>query len=490
MAINALTLWAVMQAQIIPVGEHASKDRSAFDQFFKNVETMAQKGNKRETVIYFTMLFSLVIWVIAALSLIVAAILWIVFLWAHIPSTDGTLSKYCRRKIETRLDHVVKKTVNKAIRKQNLKHEKALKKGDGNETSQRAPTLPKFGTQDDDTSSIYSMTRSDTMSTAPTLPPYTSNPPSRTNTTATNRTLAMKPSLPSLDERPMLSRSETQFSTYSNVSYSSNAPLMSEGASMGRSSPAPPMPTLDRNADYFNGPPGPRPYSPMSQGRASPRPPRNVLPPVNTGNPNDRISPGPLVSPLQNDPRGLTSPPQGKFPRRIGPSPLGDLTFSPYDNRAPNMGPSYEMSPVDMTPSELESQHLYSGSNASNNFRPPQLPTSLRAGSPAQAQSMNSSFTSPPPSRSGTAPPSNPRAGIPAALQSAIQRREASQPLPNRGMTAPFQQQRSATAPIQQLGGGPGALRSQTTSPGARRYDNGYDNPYGGGQMRDDRNGW
>jgi hypothetical protein len=58
------------------------------------------------------------------------------------------------------------------------------------------------------------------------------------------------------------------------------------------------------------------------------------------------------------------------------------------------------------------------------------------------------SGTAPPP-RAGTAPP---RPGVPAGLQSAIQRREASQPLPNRAMngSVPPMQQRSVTAPPQQ----------------------------------------
>lgn len=449
------------------------------------------------------MLFSLFIWVIAALSLLASAIFYVFFLWHYIPSSDGRLSKYCRRKIDARLERIVGKTIKKALEKQNVKRRKeeqeAMKKGELDGSAHRIPTLPKLGGKDDDASSVYSMARSDTLSTVTTLPPYSSNDPSRTNTISTNRTLAMKPSLPSLDERPFPSRSNTGASAYSNMSYGSNAPLMSQGASMGRSSPAPPMPALDRDAEFFSGPPGGRPmpqgmpgrpYSPMDQGRASPRPPRNVLPPVNTNYPNGRMSPPQLTSPLPNDSRGLSSP-QGNnpYPRRAGPSPLADPTFSPYDNRAPRMGPAYEMSPVDMTPSDNGPQHFYSNSNG-NDFRPPQLPNALRSGSPAQAQSMNNSFTSPPPSRSGTAPPSNPRAGIPAALQSAIQRREASQPLPNRGMAAPFPQQRSATAPIQQPGWGPGAPRSTTTPPGAGSYDNGYNNGYGNGQGRGDGNGW
>jgi hypothetical protein len=118
-ALNAMTLYAVMQAQLIPVGEHASEDRSNFEQFFMNIKLMVETGNKQETVIYFTMLFSLVIWVIAALGLIIAGILYLFFLWHYIPKADGSLTNYCRRKVETRLERIVGKKIKKAIEKQN-----------------------------------------------------------------------------------------------------------------------------------------------------------------------------------------------------------------------------------------------------------------------------------------------------------------------------------------------------------------------------------
>jgi hypothetical protein len=305
------------------------------------------------------------------------------------------------------------------------------------------------------------------------------------------RSAAMKPSLPSLNERPMPARSDTGYSTNS---YGSNAPLLSQASDMGQSSPVPPMPQMDRNADYFGGSGGGRPmpqglpgrpYSPMSQGRASPAPPRSLrspLAPVDTNYSNGRVSPSPqLISPLPSDPRGpypgSRDPRDPPYPNRgQNQSRMGDPTFSPYNNRGPAMGPSYEMSPVEMTPSDNRPYHYPSnsnGSNGSNDYRPPQMPNILRAGSPAQGPPMNNS-ASPPTSRAGTAPPNNPRAGIPATLQSAIQRREASQPLP-RGPGGMYSQQRSATAPLRQPGWGPGPTdRSNTASPGARGPYNGF----------------
>ncbi|ORY17509.1 hypothetical protein BCR34DRAFT_583654 [Clohesyomyces aquaticus] len=502
--INALTLWAVMQAQLIPTGKNAGdRKHSSFEQFFMNIEHMAATGNKQETIIYFTMLFSLVIWVIAALSLIVSVIFYVFFLWHYIPSSDGRLSKYCRRKIESRLERIVSKKVRKALEKQDQKRrreeQKAIKKGELDGPAQRAPTLPKIGANDDDTSSIYSMARSDTMSTATTLPPYSMHGPTRTNTTSTTRTFAMKqPSLPSLSERPPPSRLDTD------ASYSSNAPLLSQAGSMGLSSPVPPLPTLDRNAEYFGGQPGnrpmpgglpSRPYSPMSQGRASPRPPRSPLPPVNTNYQDGRASPAPrLMSPspgdLRNAPPSRGNTGYSANGRNPNPSQLGgDPAFSPYNTRGPNQGPAYEMSPVDITPVDHNAQFGHPASNRSDDYRPPQLPSALRPGSPAQPMRMNNNAGPQQPPRAGTAPPSNPRAGIPAALQSAIQRREASNPLPNRGMNGSAPPMRSATAPIQQPGWGQGPVpRSNTTTPGAQR-GGGY-NDHGMGQPRGSEDGW
>lgn len=471
MAINALTLWAVMQAQLIPVGDHAApKNRSPVVQFFMNIETMTKTGNTRETVIYFSMLFSLVIWVIAALSLMLSVIFYIFFLWHYIPSADGTLTQYCRRKVETRLEKVVSKKVKKALEKEDQKRRKEesgrKKKGDA-EGAQRAPTLPKLGELEDDTASVFS-----TSTTTTALPPYTPHGPTRTNTTSTNtssRTLAMTPSLPSLSERPVPNRSDTS------LTYASDAPLLSEAGSMGMSSPVPPMPQLDREGDYFQARPGPRPmprgppgrpFSPMSQGRASPHPQRGPLPPVNTSFSDGRGTPsGYLISPQPSE-SGARNPPYPSQAR------LADPTFSPYDNRAPRNGPAYEMSPVDMTPVDNRGpqEYEYPGDIA-DEYQPPQLPNALRPASPAQHTSPTTRV-SPAPLRAGTAPPNNPRAGLPAALQSAIQRREASQPLPNRGPNGMMQQQRSATAPIQQPGWGQDPYaRSNTTTPGARGYN-------------------
>jgi hypothetical protein len=502
-ALNAMTLYAVMQAQLIPIGDHAAEDRSNFEQFFMNIKLMVDTGNKQETVIYFTMLFSLVIWVIAALGLIVAAILYLFFLWHYIPKADGSLTNYCRRKVETRLERIVGKKIKKAIEKQNQQlkreEERAIKKGEFDASKSR-PTLPKLGGDDDDTTSVFSLQRSDTMQTTATLPPYTlsntpsyrTNPPARSNTSNTvntmnsGRNLMNKPSLPTLDERPGMPDRDAQFTNFSTASFGSNAPMLSQAGGMGRSSPAPQMPPFDRNGTGYFGEQqnlpyqSDRPFTPMSQGRASPLPPRGPMPPVDTNYNNGRYENDPqLITPLSNDMRG---PPPSQ-PNR----PYQE--FSPYDSRGPQMGPEYELSPVDVNTTEDISQHYFSDSNGQNDYQPPQIPSLLRAGSPAPSQPMGLPSqprvgTAPP--RSGTAPP---RAGVPASLQSAIQRREAAQPFPNRGMNGsapPQQQQRSATAPIQQPGWAQGPPPRSFTPSGPGPQQRSY-TPVSGPQQQQQR---
>lgn len=473
-----------MQAQIIPNDQHpTAKDKSPVAQFFINIETMVKQGNRQETVVYFSMLFSLVIWVIAFISLFLSVLFYVFFLWHYVPKSDGSLTQYCRRKIESRLERIVSKKIKKALEKQEMKRKKeerdAIKKGG---EAPRGPTLPKLNGMDDDASSIISgMTghaRSDTMSTVGTLPSY-SNGPSRTNTMSTTRTAAMRqPTLPSLSERPGPTRSDTQGTAFSTTSYGSNAPLLGGAGDMGMASPLPPMPEIDRNAEYFsapmnnrpppNGMPG-RPYPPMQQqGRSSPFH-QNMPPRVDT-------SFGGRTSPPQEYRNGTPVQGNASYPNRrpVGP-PRNGQPFSPYDNRAPDMGPAYEMSPVDVNAPSGQ-QDYFGESTSPQDYQPPQMPSILRPGSPAMSQqsAMPPRAGTAPPPRVGTAPPSNPRAGLPATLQSAIQRREASQPLANRNM--PQTQQRSATAPVPQQWVDPTG-RSQTTSPSSQGYNPGY-NPY------------
>jgi hypothetical protein len=520
-AINAMTLYAVMKAQLLPVGEHASKDRSDFEQFFVNIKLLVQTGNKQETVIYFSMLFSLLIWVIAAVGLIVSGILYITFLWHYIPKADGTLTQYCRRKVETRLERIVgtkvKKAIEKADQQRRRDEERAIKKGKL-DPAQTRPTLPKV--YDDDGATVISMARSDTVTSNTTLPPYSANGTARSNTMTTNRTLVNTPLSTVGEERPPIPyRSETTNTNFSTASYRSNAPLLDQAGAMATSTPVEPMPPVESRFDYYGQPPmrsytpvdrsntpasraytpanqayapadrpftpvdraiAPidRPYTAQSTGRSTPGPLRGIgiLPRVDTSFTN-RSDPR-MVSPLNDDPRGPPLPQQNrKYPE-----------FSPFDSRGPQVEQSYELSPVDTTVSAH--QPYYSNSSIIDEYdapQVPQVPSILRAGSPAVQQPLGGlpqqpraaqiprAGTAPPP-RAGTAPP---RPGLPASLQSAIQRREASQPLPNRGMNGSVPQQRSATAPLNQPSWNSGNMnRSYTPASQQQQQQQGGYDPY------------
>lgn len=95
--INALTLYSVMKLNLIPEGEHAApRGKSPVAQFFVNIGVMAE-SDRLQAVILFGMLWSLFIFVLEALSLISSVILYLLFLWHHIPSGVGGLSGYCRK---------------------------------------------------------------------------------------------------------------------------------------------------------------------------------------------------------------------------------------------------------------------------------------------------------------------------------------------------------------------------------------------------------
>lgn len=483
MVINALTLWAVMQAQILPVGDHAApKDQSPILQFFANIKTMIDKGDKRETIIYFTMLFSFAIWVIAALSLIISVVLYLLFLWHYVPNADGTLTRFCRRKMEDRLDRIVNKRARKTA------EEKEAKRKRDAERALRGGKVRKQGFLDDETDSIRSV------QTTTTLPPY----PARSNTTST---LAPTPTTRTNEAqstwggRPIPSRTDTGFST------TSNDPLLKEAGAMSRVTPPPPVPQLDQHQDYFRDGPTARPPPGMA-GRSytDPTQQRGPLPPLNTHTNSHTIgrdSPSTtLISPLPSD---FSLPQDNPYPMHNPQT--ANPTFSPYDDRAPTTGPTYQLSPVspidssplaDMLP-HYDPRYSQRYSQGSNDDGAPAVPNSLLAGAVPQLHATNNNTTHTP-SRVGTAPPGNPRAGLPATLQTAIQRREVgAQQRPYRAFSPMAQQQRSATAPIPNPGWGQGLTpRSNTAAPdaGAYRRDMSQPLPHRGGDGLMHSGGW
>ena len=230
-----MTLYSVMQASLIPTGQHgATSNQSPILQFFSNLKTLAVTS-RVEAAVLFGMLFTLIIWVFAFLSLAIACILYVMFLWHHIPSQDGGLYSYCKRKVDRRLQKIVGVKVNKALAKSDeLKSKddkKAANGGDRPFELKRQPTLPDLESGGDKLPDMPTLSQ---QSSQATLPPYTSRPP--TSNAGSFVDLQRQPTLPdvSLDSsRPPPTRSNTQLSAASNASFASNAPLMGSAVPMG-----------------------------------------------------------------------------------------------------------------------------------------------------------------------------------------------------------------------------------------------------------------
>ena len=180
--------------------------------------------------------------------------MYITFLWHHIPSADGSLTHFCRRKIEKRLNQVVRKKVDKAIAKEQKTRLKQVATG-GTGASvgmpqtdyKRQPTLPVLDPDDDIIPSPVSRqtTRTDitTFGARPASPfgtrpesPFGARPASPRPSNVSNA-LRREPTIPDIlggSSRPdMPSRNTTQSSLHSNASYSSDVPLMSSAGDMG-----------------------------------------------------------------------------------------------------------------------------------------------------------------------------------------------------------------------------------------------------------------
>ena len=164
--------------------------------------------------------------------LIIAVIIYVLFLWRHIPRSDRRLSRYCRRKVDARLDEIVNKTIRKALSKESAKSKENLKKGSKDpDRKLREPTLPRLSKFGDSRyePSVHSI------ETQGTLPPYLSRSGTGFSSVRSAEP-ADTPPVPSMEHYPrpgMLPRSATFDSDTSNVS--SKASLLHQAADMGHS---------------------------------------------------------------------------------------------------------------------------------------------------------------------------------------------------------------------------------------------------------------
>ena len=216
--------------------EDNSSVAKTLDGFFTNIKYLYEENNQ-QAVILSGMLFTLVIWVFAALFLLTAVLFYVFFLWHYIPRQDGGLKGYCERKINKRLKSIVMTKINKALEKEEdaLRRAglRAARRAGEKPPMERQATLPHLMDNDDDKlPGMPTLNRSETMST---LPAYTSRP---------TTPMQQPPPPPPFDvKRPVPARHGTHASQLSVSSTSSNAPLM-----MNRiGSPAPSLPPVDYN---------------------------------------------------------------------------------------------------------------------------------------------------------------------------------------------------------------------------------------------------
>lgn len=223
--VNAVTLYSVYNAKLQIEGDSFE---TSLESLFNKIKALAQQ-DYQQALILSGMLFTLVVWVLSALSFILACLFFVFFLWGWIPREDGGLSGYCERKVTKRLMKIVSAKVDAAIadkERQRKKAElKAAKKAGNVPQEERKATLPNLMPQNDDKlPDMPMLTRNDTVST---LPLYTSRPGTPQDGFEMNK----MPPMP-----PMPPRSDTM------TTASTRAPLLGAGAEMGMASPGIPSP--------------------------------------------------------------------------------------------------------------------------------------------------------------------------------------------------------------------------------------------------------
>lgn len=401
------------------------------------------------------MSFTLVIWVVSMLMLMLALVLYLFFLWHHIH--NETLNGFCRRKIETRLERIVKAKTEKIWAKQQAKRAKEEakmgKSGKSNYKSDdklpefaqpgRQPTLPSL----DDSPKSGELMRTDSIAT---LPPYTSKPGTPLN--ANPPPLPRQPTLPDLGRPTPPSRSFTGSTVASNVSYGSSTNLLASAEPMGYSDrPQSPAVSYPGKPAPYNANSGRSYGPPLTTPSNDPRfpPPTRTNSGFSAGSRNSPLSAmsassqdyllGPELS------RPGTTAPGGGGQRR---SPL--IPVSPYGDRvqSPASGGSYEMGPMgggSGVPSSATDDIM--GDYFGSSHPPPQAsrtpaPRPHAYGPPTDM-----------PRRDFSAPPM----GAPGGM--------GRSQTPGRNFAYPMQPQRSATAPVPDyIRQGP--QRSATAGPG------------------------
>lgn len=489
-----------MQANLIPEGEHAANHgHSAIGQFFVNVQILAD-NNRQQAAILFSMLFTLVIWVFSALGLITAILFYLLFLWHHIPSADKGLSSYCRRKVDSRLHKIVGFKVNKALARENKALTKQVTK-DGLIGVKRQPTVPVLDVQPDD--KLQEMPLLQRQGTQATLPPYTSNPPSRNPSDSSSA--VREPTVPYIfTERPIApERSATQNSNRSDASYASSAPLIGAASHMAYGQPGsnfsrpPPSRMESERSNYSNRPrvgrsdtyesQGTQRYYNTERGRESPAsqngpyaPPQGLPSRQNTGLSNFASSARPTPSQF---PAAQSRKPT---PQNLPLDAIGKRTPTPANRYLPPPMPvqEFEMRPQPPAASSTEPpQNTNSGYVA---FKPSlYLTTNLTTSNLTPAPLPSRNFTQP------NRPPHPDYFG-----QQSTPQRSGTAPLPHMipyddSIYDEYRQEREPERPSRTATAGPGAWNGQAppvpraATAGPAAWNGGGRNGFGPGQYEE-----
>ncbi|KXX83341.1 Pheromone-regulated membrane protein 6 [Madurella mycetomatis] len=223
-AINALTLYSLYNDRLQIQG---SNFETSLSSFFDKLRALATEETQ-QAVILSGMLFTLVIWIFSFLSLLLAALFFVFFLWSYIPREDGGLTGFCERKVNKRLKQIVSIKINKAMADEEEKRKraefKAAKKNGEARPMTMQPSLPVLG--DDSLPEMPSLKRTDTFASL-------SEKPSRPNTPGSFEMSA-------LGQKPM--RSATVMTSTSQ--YSVKSSLVGGAAEMGVTRSGSPIPTL------------------------------------------------------------------------------------------------------------------------------------------------------------------------------------------------------------------------------------------------------
>lgn len=435
-----MTLYSVYNAQLQGEGTNFE---SSLESIFAKIKILAEQ-DFQQVLILSGMLFTLVIWVFSALSFIMAVLFFVFFLWGWIPREDGGLSGYCERKINKRLMKIVSVKVEAAIADQEQKRKKAelkaAKKAGELPPEERKATLPNLMPQDDKLPDMPTLTRQDTVST---LPLYTSRP--GTPPQGGFELNAM---------RPMPSRTETQTTT------SSRAPLLQAGAEMGRSSPAPSLPS---------------PYGPPRNGTMTPMRSPMGPPPLsrvqtNQSNFGGSFAEGPQTYSPDNHYPSMPQPVRS-------PTSVSNMSYAMPPRSTPGSQGSYdEYSNHSGSPGPLRQMPSRGNFDEYSNGRSSPAPSvrSIPMRGPFDDFSSNGR-ASPAPSRpmgpaygQGRYQGYGPQGGYPARSQTGpIPQRGPAMAQPQRNMTAPVPQRTYQGPPPVESFDRPGTAQSQRSFAGA-----------------------